>query len=94
MKVVLDANNIIHRKMNIDGVTSAYITTSVLNEIKDRSTQDYLSIFNFLITIRDPKDEFIKAVQDKTKDLLLYLSPADIDVVALTLEINQEINSN
>jgi RNA-binding protein NOB1 len=91
MKVVIDANYIIDREIPSQGISNAYVPSSVEREIKDRSTLDYLDFYTFMITIRDPSDDYVKLVRDKVRDSLLYLSQADIDVVALTLELSDEV---
>lgn len=90
MKVVVDANYIINREMPVQGISQVYITSSIEQEIKDKSTQDYLSSYAFMITVRDPSDDYVEFVKGKVKNSLLYLSQADIDIIALTLELSDE----
>lgn len=94
MKVVLDANYIINKELPTQEIDEAFITSSVLCEIMDKNSQEFLSMYGFLVTERNPREEYIKIVQKKMKDLLLYLSYADIEVVALTLEISEEIQDS
>jgi len=91
MKVVLDANCIINKAIPASEIAEAFITSSVLEEIKDRASVEYLHMHGFLVTERNPKDEYVKLVLERTKDRLLYLSSTDIEVVALTLEISEEL---
>lgn len=93
MKVVLDANYIINKEIPTQKITEAFIPNSVFNEIKDKNSQDYLSLFSFMITPRDPQAKYIAMVSSKIKDSLLYLSETDKEVVALTLELIDEQNS-
>lgn len=91
MKVVLDANCIINKAIPASEIAEAFITSSVLEEIKDRASQEYLRMHGFLVTERNPRDEYVRLVLERTKDRLLYLSSTDIEVVALTLEISEEL---
>ena len=65
--MVLDANFIINKEIPAHGITEAFITSSVLEEIKDRASQEYLSMHGFLVTERNPKDEYFKLVYRKNK---------------------------
>lgn len=88
MKVVIDTNYVINREIPNQGITHAYIPSSVEREVKDKLSQDYLTFYTFMITVKDPSEEYIRLVKEKVGDSLLYLSQADIDVVALTLELS------
>lgn len=92
MIVVLDANNIIQREIPTDGDNRIYVTDSVLKEIRDEQTLKYLDLNMFNITVRNPTAEYIQTVTKKTSNSLLYLSSADIEVVALVLELTEELN--
>lgn len=92
MIVVLDANNIIQREIPSDGYNKIYVTDSVIGEIKDQQTLKYLDLNIFNITVRNPKPEYIETVVKKISHSLLYLSNTDIEVVALVLELTEELN--
>lgn len=91
MKIVLDANNIFQREIPTEAKDEIYLTTGVYKEIKDKNALDYLNSHLFHIIIRDPKDEYIAQVSKAVKSSLLYLSEVDIGVVALSLELSEEL---
>lgn len=93
MIAILDTNSIICREIPKDGLTAAYITPSVEIELKDKQSIDYRQDYSFLITVRKPSEKYVKMVVEKIKQSFLFLSPTDIDIVALTLEISEEINN-
>ncbi|KAM0680705.1 Nin1 binding protein [Glugoides intestinalis] len=91
MIIVLDANNIIERDIPEDGDIEMYTTKSVIDEIKDEETRQYLDSRLFQLTIREPLEEYVIQVSESIKNKLLYLSKTDIEVVALTLELTYEM---
>lgn len=91
MIVVLDANNVIQREIPAHGNEKTYITDSVIKEIKDRESLEYLESHLFHIAVREPKDEYVQQVSKAVEGSLLYLSEADVSVVALTLELTEEL---
>lgn len=93
MIAILDTNYIISREIPKEGFQTTYTTPSVDRELKDKQSIDYRQIYSFLITVREPSEKYVKIVKDKIKSSLLFLSATDIDVVALTLEINEELSS-
>lgn len=93
MVVVIDANNIIHREILANGVEMIYTTSSVVKEVKDEDSKQYLEANMFRITLRDPMDEYIEYVRKTISSELLYVSSTDIDVVALTLQLSEEIGN-
>ncbi|ELA41856.1 uncharacterized protein VICG_01040 [Vittaforma corneae ATCC 50505] len=92
MIAVLDANNIIQREIPTQGSDKIYTTHSVIEEIKDKGSREYLESHLFRMSVRNPQDEYVQQVNRVVKALLLYLSNTDVDVVALTLELTEELN--
>lgn len=75
----------------MDGSDTIYTTNSVIGEIKDKASLDYLESQFFRISVRDPRDEYVKQTARATDGTLLYLSGVDVSVVALTLELHEEL---
>lgn len=93
MIAILDTNYIFSREIPTEGFTAAYITPSVDMEVKDQRSFDYLQLYSFRLTVRAPSEKYVNIVKDKIKNAMLYLSETDIEVVALTLEISEELSA-
>lgn len=93
MKAVIDANYFINKEFPVQDINEGYIPSSVEQELKDKLTKEFYELYSFKISVRDPKEEYITEVQESIKDKHFGLSLADIDVVALTLELSDEIES-
>ncbi|KAI4293206.1 hypothetical protein PAPHI01_2480 [Pancytospora philotis] len=90
MPAVIDANYFIDKELPIGGIKHAYITPSVERELKDRDTADYYSFFSFAIEVREPKPQYVAEVLEAVAPKHYRLSAADVDVVALVLELADE----
>lgn len=93
MKVVIDTNYFIDRELPQGNVTEAFIPSSVERELKDRHTEEYYQTYGFNITVRDPKEHYVSEVKEACRDKHYGISDADVDVVALMLELSDEINA-
>ncbi|KYR00020.1 hypothetical protein DLAC_03517 [Tieghemostelium lacteum] len=92
--LVIDTNAIISWTKFETLAKELYTIPEVLEEVKDKQSQDFLSKFPFEIKTRVPTPESIKAVVDfslKTGDYP-SLSTTDIKVIALAYTIEAEIN--
>lgn len=94
MIVVIDTNYIIKQLVPVEKISVGYITSSVQREIKDKTTMEYFQFANLNIIIKDPKDEYVNRVKNAIQNKHFGMSDADIDVVALTLEISDELSSS
>jgi RNA-binding protein NOB1 len=95
MIFILDTNYFISREIptNYNSNDTIYTTSSVDLELKDKQSIDYRQIYSFLIIVKEPSEKYIQMVKEKIKNSLIFLSSTDIDVVALTLEISEEISN-
>lgn len=89
MHAVVDTNYFIHKILEEESISLAYIPSSVEQEIKDRLSREYLELYSFKIEIRDPQEVYVKTVQELCAGKHLGISNTDIDVVALTLELSE-----
>lgn len=87
MYVTIDTNIIIDRQLEIHDFKKGFITPSILKEIKNEEIKQYLDIYMFKIELKNPEEEYILKVKNLQKEKNLNLSTADIEIVALTLEL-------
>ncbi|KAM0671898.1 hypothetical protein CWI42_040350 [Ordospora colligata] len=93
MLAVIDTGYILERHIPIEKITKGYITSSVKTELKNAQSRMYIDLFSFMIETRDPSDEYIAKVNEYLKSTVSNLSATDVDVVALTLELMDEMSS-
>ncbi|KAI5150173.1 hypothetical protein ENBRE01_1339 [Enteropsectra breve] len=93
MKAVIDANYIFGRDIPSIEISKGFITQAVRNEIKDKASNEYYDFYSFQIEIRDPQEKYVQMVRDEIKNKHYGVSSADISVIALTLELNDEISN-
>jgi len=76
--------------------TTAYITNSVISEIKDFEFRNKLNnaISTGKLKIQDPTEENIKKVKEVQKQNKLKLSQTDVEVIALALEKKATLHSD
>lgn len=91
MKTVVDASVLIDKDFQFTGIDEVFIPTSIKNELKDKSSVDFYQFCGLVITVRDPKPEYVSEVIEFIRDKHYGLSFPDIDVVALSLEVSDEI---
>jgi RNA-binding protein NOB1 len=72
-----------------------YTTPTVFNEIKDENAKKNLALWGDNLQVRHPKAEFVKKVTDFSKLTGDYavLSANDIHIIALTYELECELNN-
>lgn len=94
--LVLDAAPLITQHINTltSFASTFYITPSVYKEIKDENARRNLEYWKDKLQIRHPKPEYIKKVSDfaKLTGDFNVLSANDIHIIALTYEIEAELN--
>lgn len=93
MKVVIDANYFIDKELPYGEISEGFIPSSVEKELRDKSTEEFYKFYNFNITVRDPLANYVAEVKEAVKDKHYNVSEADIDVIALVLEISEEISN-
>ena len=82
---VLDSGVFINKEFV--NLIKAYTITDVINEIKDKSTVNFVRENYVTLEIRDPDQTSIKVVYETIKQLNTNLSSPDIKLIALTYEL-------
>jgi RNA-binding protein NOB1 len=93
--IVVDTGAIVHRAVNLERFGSEFVTTeAVLSEIRDSKSKYILATLPFELKLREPTRDSIKFVSDYAKRTGDYanLSSCDLGILALTYEIEVEIN--
>jgi len=93
MRAVIDANYFIDRDIPFANITAAYIPESVERELRDRLTSEYYRLYSFGIHARSPGASYVAEVTEAVENRHFRISRADIDVVALMLELSDEVGS-
>lgn len=91
MFAVIDTNFFINGKIHEHKYEHAFITTKILEEIRDNNTRSLYNLNSFRIEIRDPHENFTMKVTKYAEEKNLLLSDADISFVALCLEIQESL---
>ncbi|ADM12166.1 putative nucleic acid-binding protein [Encephalitozoon intestinalis ATCC 50506] len=92
MIAVIDTGYFIERQIPTDKVIRGYVTDSVINELKTAESEEYLKFFSFMIEVRNPSEEYVEKVRRDLRKEVNNLSNTDIEVVALTLELKDEVS--
>lgn len=92
MYAVIDTNIIINRQLDDYKFERGFITPSVLKEITIAETRNYFDLYTFKIEVKEPCEKYVLKVEKLQKEKNLLLSKADVDIVALTLEIKDNLN--
>lgn len=92
MIAVIDTGCLIDRDISAKNVTRGYVTESVLQEARSKNARECLDFFSFLIEVRNPAEEHLKRVKEDLAKRVHNLSETDMDVIALTLELKEEIS--
>jgi|SaaInlStandDraft_5_1057022.scaffolds.fasta_scaffold15513_3 RNA-binding protein NOB1 len=90
--LVIDSGAIIRHEQLVDKAEEFYTTVDVLNEIKDEASRAILDRLPFVLKVRTPSEESVKAVMEfarKTGDLP-SLSRTDLRVIALAHTMEME----
>lgn len=94
--LVLDAHPLITQHVNTISTfaSSFFVSPSVLKEIKDENARRNLELWKDTLKVRHPKAEFVKKVSDfaKLTGDFSVLSANDIHIIALTYELEVELN--
>jgi rRNA maturation endonuclease Nob1 len=90
MIAVIDASIFIKNKLHEYKFEVGYTPKSVFDELRDENTRSYLSIHQFQVEVLDPSDIFLNVVRKLNHEKNLLLSSADIDIVALTLQLGEK----
>lgn len=88
---IIDANYFINGQLNDIAFSKRYTTSLVWEEIKDTSSAEYANFNKYRIDIRDPKCSTIAAIKETLADKNLLLSEADISLVGLCVDLNEEL---
>ncbi|KAI5175609.1 hypothetical protein PAEPH01_2177 [Pancytospora epiphaga] len=93
MKAVIDSGYFIDCCIPQEQITEGFIPQSVRDELKDKLTDEYYNLYSFKITIQNPNEMYVEEVKKAIASKHLLLSDADIDVVALMLELSDNEDS-
>ncbi|KAH9411705.1 putative PIN domain of ribonuclease [Ordospora pajunii] len=93
MIAVIDTGYILQRHIPTEKIAKGYITSSVIAELKNAQSRMYIDFFSFMVETRDPSEEYVAKVNEYLKSTVTNLSTTDVDVVALTLELMDEVSS-
>lgn len=88
--LIVDAAGFLKKAKLIDIGSKLYTTSSVVGEIKDKATKEYIQSIPYDIEIKEPtKESLIKVIEvaKKTGDYP-SLSGPDLGIIALTLDIH------
>ncbi|KAL0266140.1 UNVERIFIED_CONTAM: hypothetical protein PYX00_011856 [Menopon gallinae] len=91
MLAVIDANCFIRGRLNEYKYDQGYTTSLVWSELRDENTKSNAALHLYKIEIRDPAPCFVKKVLSAISGMNLFLSDADISLVALCLELNDQV---
>ncbi|KAM0687459.1 hypothetical protein COBT_001298 [Conglomerata obtusa] len=89
MIAIVDANIFIKKTLTLSQYTKLVTTPMIINELKDNHTVTYLSIIAFNLDIQEPLPSFVKTVAILNHEKNLLLSNADVELVALALQLSQ-----
>ncbi|EOB12438.1 hypothetical protein NBO_443g0001 [Nosema bombycis CQ1] len=93
MIAVVDACYFFRREKISQNIHKIIVPSSVERELLAEDTKDHFYTYKYMIEIRDPTDEYVAMVASKIKDKHFRLSDPDIDIVALTLELQNELSN-
>ncbi len=95
MKVVVDTSSFFYGFLP-DSKNDYYTTESVLSEIRGRRMKQSIDLRSEFLRVMNPKEEFLYIVKEKAKETGddSQLSPTDIDVIALAIQISATILTN
>lgn len=91
MLAVIDANCFITGRHTEYKYDHGYTTSLVWNELRDESTRNTAALHLYKIEIRDPAPCFVQKVLSAVHGKNLFLSEADVSLVALCLELNEQV---
>ncbi|XP_037104002.1 RNA-binding protein NOB1-like [Syngnathus acus] len=90
--VVADAGAFLHKAPLQDIGKNVYTLREVVDEIRDKATRRSLAFLPYQLNLRQPAAQHVRLVTDFSKKTGDYpsLSPTDIKVLALTLQLEEE----
>uniref|UniRef100_A0A0N5A1L7 RNA-binding protein NOB1 n=1 Tax=Parastrongyloides trichosuri TaxID=131310 RepID=A0A0N5A1L7_PARTI len=88
--LIIDAAGFLKKAKLIDIGSKLYTTSSVVGEIKDKATKEYIQSIPYDIEIKEPTKESVQKVIEVAKKTGDYpsLSAPDLGIIALTLDIH------
>jgi RNA-binding protein NOB1 len=95
--IVVDTGAIVYRAVQLERFGSEFVTTeAVLAEIRDSKSKYILATLPFELKLREPSRDSIRFVSDYAKRTgdFANLSVCDLEILALTYELELEINGN
>lgn len=92
MIVVIDTGYLIERQLPTGKMVKGYVTDSVVSELRTAESREYLALFSFMVEVRNPSQEYVERVITDVGARVNNLSKTDIDVIALTLELRDEVS--
>lgn len=91
MLAVIDANCFINGKLSEYKYNHGYTTSLVWSELRDENTRSSAALHLYKIEIRDPASCFVQKVLSAIRGKNLFLSDADVSLIALCLELNEQV---
>ncbi|KNH06415.1 hypothetical protein XU18_2920 [Perkinsela sp. CCAP 1560/4] len=93
---VLDAGFFLHTKAEIKLADRYYTVPNVLKEIRDARHRHMLENLTFELTVQSPSLEFYEMALKETQRTgdFGFLSDTDLSVIALTMQLSEELHSN
>ncbi|KAL0481555.1 20S-pre-rRNA D-site endonuclease nob1 [Acrasis kona] len=95
--IVVDTGAIVYKAVQLERFGSEFVTTSqVIGEIRDSRSKYILNTLPFQLKLREPQKESIQFISEYAKRTGDYgnLSSCDLGILALTYEIENELNGN
>ena len=87
MIAVVDANFFIDKETLHSEISQIFVPSSVVAELRDRQTAEFFDFYAFKVTVRDPEEAYVAEVREHVRNKHYQLSGPDVDVVALTVEL-------
>eukprot|EP00866_Antonospora_locustae_P000406 jgi/Antlo1/406/894 len=91
MLAVIDANCFINGRLSEYKYDHGYTTSLVWKELRDANAKNTAALHLYKIDIRDPDPCFVQKVMSAIRGKNLFLSDADVSLIALCLELNEQV---
>lgn len=89
MIAVVDTCYFLRRGSINQNIKKIYIPNSVKKELINEQSLEYYNLYKYMIEIKNPSESYVNYISLINKKMHLNLSNADIDIVALTLELHE-----
>lgn len=89
MIAVIDSNIFIKGQVNQYSYNLAYITSGVLDEVRDAGSASLLNLNSYKIVVKDPSKSFLETVKLYKDSVNLLLSEVDMSLIALCLQLKE-----